>query len=81
MDNSCKNNKITENEQQLIDTVAKITDNYRNSELLCLNKTMRLPSRNEIIGIIKDLRRIISRDISRTLILVIHLQIILLEMN
>ena len=59
MDNSCKNNKITESEQQLIDTVAKITDNYRNSELLCLNKTMRLPSRNEIIGIIKDLRRII----------------------
>ena len=36
MDNSSKNNKITENEQQLIDTVAKITDNYRNSELLAL---------------------------------------------
>ena len=34
MDNSCKNNKITENEQQLIDTVAKITDNYRNSEFV-----------------------------------------------
>lgn len=55
----CKDNNITKEEQTIIDTVSKITDNYRSSDLLCLNKTMHLPNRNEIIGIIKDLRRII----------------------
>lgn len=52
-------NEITQVEQDIIDTIRNITENYRQSELLCLNKTMHLPSRNEIIGIIKDLRRII----------------------
>ncbi|MDE7157021.1 MAG: serine O-acetyltransferase [Lachnospiraceae bacterium] len=41
------------------ETVSKITFNYQNSDLLCLNKTMHLPNRNEVIGIIKDLRKII----------------------
>lgn len=59
MGKSCKDNNITKEEQTIIDTVSKITDNYRSSDLLCLNKTMHLPNRNEIIGIIKDLRRII----------------------
>lgn len=59
MGKSCKENQVTESEQAIIDTVGKITENYRKSELLCLNNTMHLPNRNEIIGIIKDLRRII----------------------
>lgn len=58
MKKSCKENIITDSEQEIINTVAMITQNYKDSDLLCLNKTMHLPSRNEIIGIIKDLRRI-----------------------
>ena len=59
MGNSCAENIITEFEQSVINTVGEITSNYRKSELICLNKTKHLPNRNEIIGIIKDLRKII----------------------
>ena len=59
MGKSCEDNYITKEEQLIIDTVSKITQNYKQSDLLCLNKTMHLPNRNEIIGIINDLRRII----------------------
>lgn len=59
MGKSCEDNEITEPEQAIINTVNRITGNYRTSDLLCLNKTMHLPNRNEIIGIIKDLRRIV----------------------
>lgn len=55
----CDNNEVTQDEMEIMNTVSEITENYKNSELLCLNKTMHLPSRNIIIGIIKDLRRII----------------------
>lgn len=50
---------ISDIEKSVINTVSEITSNYRKSELICLNKTKHLPNRNEIIGIIKDLRRII----------------------
>lgn len=47
-------------ESELIRNVAKqITDNYRNDELLLYGQALHLPSRNEIIGIIKDLRKIL----------------------
>lgn len=59
MGKSCEDNEITESEQAIIDTVNRITGNYRKSDLLCLNNTMHLPNRNEIISIIKDLRRIV----------------------
>lgn len=59
MGKSCEGNEITESEQAIIDTVNRITGNYRKSDLLCLNNTMHLPNRNEIISIIKDLRRIV----------------------
>lgn len=51
--------KITDNERKVMDTVEKVLDNYNKTELLCLNKTKHLPNRNEIIGIIKDIRKII----------------------
>lgn len=51
--------RITEGEQGIIDTVTMITDNYMESDLLSLKKTSRLPNRDEIIRIIKDIRRII----------------------
>ncbi len=56
---SCSDAVVTEEEKSIKGTVSKITYNYQNSELLCLNKTMHLPNRNEIIGIIKDMRKII----------------------
>lgn len=59
MGQSCEDNQITESELAIIDTVNKIKDNYKKSDLLCLNKTIHLPSRKEIIDIIKDLRRIV----------------------
>ena len=49
----------SESEMAIISTVSEITNNYRESELLCLNKTKNLPNRYEIIGIIKDIRKII----------------------
>ncbi len=56
---SCSDVVVTEEEMSIKETVSKITFNYQNSDLLCLNKTMHLPNRNEVIGIIKDLRKII----------------------
>lgn len=56
---SCRDVVVTEEERSIKETVSKITFNYQNSDLLCLNKTMHLPNRNEVIGIIKDLRKII----------------------
>ncbi len=56
---SCGDVVVTEEEMSIKETVSEITFNYQNSDLLCLNKTMHLPNRNEIIGIIKDLRKII----------------------
>lgn len=56
---SCSDIVVTEEEMSIKETVSKITFNYQNSDLLCLNKTMHLPNRNEVIGIIKDLRKII----------------------
>lgn len=53
------NKKITDGEQRIMNTVMKITTQYKDSELLCLNKTAQLPNRDEIIRIIKDIRRII----------------------
>ena len=49
----------SKSEMAIISTVSEITNNYRESELLCLNKTKNLPNRYEIIGIIKDIRKII----------------------
>ncbi|SEP64743.1 serine O-acetyltransferase [Lachnospiraceae bacterium RM5] len=49
-------NKLMDN--MIKDTVSKIVDNYKNSEQLSLSKTANLPSRGEIIEIIKDLRKI-----------------------
>lgn len=56
---SCGDVVVTEEEMNIKETVSEITFNYQNSDLLCLNKTMHLPNRNEVIGIIKDLRKII----------------------
>lgn len=50
---------ITNGEQSIKNTVRRITEHYKESELLCLNKTTALPNRDEIIRIIKDIRRII----------------------
>ena len=48
--------QTTDSELEIIETVKKIKKNYENSDILCLKKTKHLPSRGEIIGIIKDLR-------------------------
>ncbi len=56
---SCGDFVETEEEKNIKETVSKITSNYQKSELLCLNKTMHLPNHNEVIGIIKDMRKII----------------------
>jgi serine O-acetyltransferase len=50
--------ETTDGEKSIVDTVNKITENYRESELLWLNKTSQLPNRGEIISIIKDMRKI-----------------------
>lgn len=59
MNNLCSDNIISEDEMVIKNTVSRITANYKKSDLLCLNKTMHLPNKEEIIRIIKDLRRII----------------------
>ncbi len=47
-------------ESELIRRVAKsITENYKNDELLLYGQGLHLPSRNVIIGILKDLRKIL----------------------
>lgn len=56
---ACGDFVMTKEEQCIQDTVSKITENYHRSKLLCLNKTIHLPNRTEIISIIKDMRKII----------------------
>ena len=51
--------RMTDSEKVIVDTVSKIIDNYRHSELLCLKNTAHLPNRYIITGLIKDIRRII----------------------
>ncbi len=58
MGNNCER-KITNSEQEMIETVSRITENYRNSDILCLKNTKQLPTRREIIEIIKDLRNVV----------------------
>jgi len=49
---------MKESEEKIIETIKGFKKNYKDSELLRLDKTTNMPSRNEIIGIIKDLRKI-----------------------
>lgn len=56
---TCNETMMTDEERQIKEVVNKITLNYQKSDLLCLNKTMHLPNRNEIIKIIKNYRKII----------------------
>ena len=58
MKNKCTS-ELTDEDLEIVEIVKKITANYKDSELLCLNNTMNLPNRDEIIGIIKDIRRVI----------------------
>ena len=51
----CKT-QVTSKELEIIDTIRKVKKNYENSDILCLKKTKHLPSRGEVISIIKDLR-------------------------
>ena len=47
-------------EAQMIQSVAKsITENYKNDELLSKGQNLHLPSRDVIIGILRDLRKIL----------------------
>ena len=51
--------EMTDTEQEIIDTIRRISENYKESDILCLKKTKHLPSRKEIIDIIKDLRGVV----------------------
>ncbi len=51
--------EMTNTEKEIIDTIRRISENYKESDILCLKKTKHLPSRKEIIDIIKDLRGVV----------------------
>lgn len=54
-----RENMISSEEQEIIDTINQITQNYKNSDILCLSKNKQLPTRKEMISIIKELRGVV----------------------